>query len=121
MFPSPKRPSVLWVGLGGEVDALRQLWKDMEDCLSAEVIPAIRGGIRTSPWDGFVPRIIGVGTHSSGEMSPMDKLIARLQQTPSYVHIGSFTVPVISLMESRLSPAGPSYHPLSLHEFKRQS
>jgi len=122
MFPSPKRPSVLWVGLDGELDALRQLWKDMEDRLSAG------GYTRDSRWHPHItlgrfrsPDNKVWGHISSGEMSPMDNLITRLQQTPSYVHIGSFTASGISLMESRLSPAGPSYHPLSTHEFKVKS
>ena len=39
MFPNPKRPSVFWVGLGGELEALQQLWTDLEDCLFARGYP----------------------------------------------------------------------------------
>lgn len=106
MFPDPKRPSVLWVGLGGELEALRQLWRDLDDCLSA------RGYPRDRRWHPHIT----LGRFRSPDR--VDSLIARLQQTPSFGHIGSFTAPGLSLMESRLSPAGPSYHPQSFHEFK---
>ena len=102
MFPDRKRPSVIWVGLGGDLEALQRLWKEYGGPpVRQAVIPATRVGIRTSPWAGFVPGIT------------CDSLIARLQQTPAFDHIGSFTVTGLALMESRLSPSGPSYHPLS--------
>ncbi len=34
MFPNTRRPSVFWLGLGGELEALQRLWQDLEDRLS---------------------------------------------------------------------------------------
>jgi 2'-5' RNA ligase len=106
MFPSPKRPSVLWVGLGGELDTLRQLWTDLEDRLSA------RGYPRERRWHPHIT----LGRFRSPDR--LDSLNARLQQMPSFDRIGSFTATGLTLMESRLSPAGPSYNPQSIHEFR---
>jgi 2'-5' RNA ligase len=107
MFPNAKRPSVFWVGLGGELDALRQLWQEMEDSLSAGGYP------RDSRWHPHIT----LGRFRSQEH--VGNLITRLQQAPSYEQIGSFTASGISLMESRLSPAGPAYRQLSCLAFKQ--
>jgi 2'-5' RNA ligase len=106
MFPNQKRPSVLWVGVGGDIPALRQLWQDLEDRLAAGGYP------RDSRWSPHIT----LGRFRSPDR--VDRLIAWLQQTPSGDQIGSFTAAGLSLMESRLSPAGPSYHPMSTHEFQ---
>jgi 2'-5' RNA ligase len=105
MFPNSKRPSVLWVGLGGELEALRRVWRDLDDCLSASYP-------RDRQWHPHIT----LGRFRSPDR--VDSLNARLQQTPSFDHIGSFTASGLSLMESRLNPVGPSYNPQSFHEFK---
>jgi 2'-5' RNA ligase len=106
MFPSPKRPSVFWAGLGGGLEALQQLWTDLEDCLSAKGYP------RERRWHPHIT----LGRFRSPDRQ--DSLIDRLEQTPSFEHIGSFSATGLTLMESRLSSGGPSYHPQSFHEFK---
>ena len=106
MFPSPKRPSVLWAGLGGELETLQRLWMDLQNCLSGRVYP------RDQRWHPHIT----LGRFRSPDH--LDSLNTKLQKTPSFDHIGCFTVSGLSLMESRLSPVGPSYHLQSFHEFK---
>jgi 2'-5' RNA ligase len=106
MFPNPKRPNVFWAGLGGELETLQQLWTNLEDCLSA------RGYPRERRWHPHIT----LGRFRSPDR--LDSLNAWLGQTPSFGHIGSFTATGLTLMESRLSPGGPNYHPQSFHEFQ---
>ncbi len=107
MFPDRKHPGVIWVGLGGDLEALQRLWKSLDNCLQAGGYP---GDPRWHPH-------ITLGRFRSRDSA--DSLIARLQQTPAFDHIGSFTVTGLDLMESRLSTSGPSYHPLSSFGFKK--
>lgn len=107
MFPNIKQPSVLWIGMGGELEALQCLWKQLDDRMSESGYPRDRR---------FHPHITLGRFRSPGNAS---SLIARLQQQSELNNIGSFTVTSLCLMESRLSPAGPSYRALSTHEFQK--
>ncbi len=107
MFPDRKRPNVIWVGLGGDLEALQRLWNDMEDQLYA-------GGYPRDPrWHPHIT----LGRFR--DRDHLESLIAWLQKTSAFDHVGSFTATGLSLMESRLSPSGPSYHLLSNYEFER--
>lgn len=104
-FPSVRKPNILWVGMGGELEALQRLWKETEDALFQ----------RGHPRDpNFHPHIT-IGRFRSQANASM--LISKLQQTPSFEQIGSFQAASMHLMESNLSPAGPSYHALSNYHF----
>jgi 2'-5' RNA ligase len=106
MFPGPKRPSVFWVGLGGELEALQSLWINMEDRLSAL-------GYSREP--RFHPHIT-LGRFRSQDN--VDSMVALLQQGPFFDKAGSFRAMSLCLMESRPGSTGPSYHPLASYEFK---
>ena len=105
MFPSFKHPSVFWVGLNGDLEALQLLWKDMDERLTASGYPR-------EP--KFHPHIT-LGRFRSQDN--VECLRASLQQIPSCEHLGGFAVTSFCLMESRLASSGPSYHTLSTHEF----
>jgi len=106
MFPSIKRPNVFWMGMGGELEALQDLWRELDDRLSASGYPRDRH---------FHPHLT-LGRFRSP--ANVDSLVARLQQTPALNHVGTFPVNSLQLMESKLGPAGPSYRALSSYEFK---
>lgn len=106
MFPGLKRPNVLWMGIGGDLDALQRLWGELDDRLFGSGYPR-------DP--RFHPHITLGRFRSSANA---DRLITKLQQTPALDHIGSFPAASLHLMESQLSPAGPSYRALSSYEFR---
>lgn len=108
MFPGPERPNVLWLGVGGEVEALRRLWMRLEDRL-------FEAGYRRDPrWRPHVT----LGRFRSRENA--GSLITVLQQSSSSAYAGSFQAVALSLMESRLGPSGPSYHKVSSYELKQR-
>ncbi len=106
MFPSVRRPNVFWAGMGGELEALQALWRELDDRLSERGYPRDRH---------FHPHIT-LGRFRSP--ANVDSLIARLQSMPALNQIGAFPANALHLMESKLGPAGPSYRALSSYEFK---
>ncbi len=100
-FPSPSRPRILWAGLRGELDSLRQL----KEALDARLQPL-----------GHMPENREFHPHltlgrvvrlNPGDRAKLQRLIAQSQH--SY---GSWPVTRVSLMRSLLSPSGAKYSEL---------
>jgi 2'-5' RNA ligase len=104
MFPSLGRPGVLWLGVGGDVEALRQLWMRLDDRM-------FEAGYQRDPrWHPHIT----LGRFRSREN--VGALVKELQQSSAYTHAGSFQAEALSLMESRLAPSGPAYRTLSAYK-----
>jgi len=99
-FPNAKRPRVIWVGVGGELEPLRQLQRAVED----EVNPL-----------GFEPERRGFTPHLTlarirdrarpSERTEMGQLLAKVTVDPAV----SMAVTELSLMRSELQPSGAVY------------
>lgn len=96
-FPDSGLPRVLWVGFGQGEAALREIASTLEAALSAT-------GLKSED-RAFVPHVT-IGRNRSGR--GMRELRAALQQTAWRPPAG-FIVEHVTLFESVLSSAGPSY------------
>jgi 2'-5' RNA ligase len=111
MFPDARRPGVFWLGMGGELEALQELWREMEDRLE-EI------GYPRDP--RFHPHLTLARFRSQAGVHALISALQQAQQSqaPPCSDLGSFQATALHLMESRLSPAGPTYRALSTHHFQ---
>ncbi len=109
VFPSKENPRVLWIGLGGDVDYLRRIQGKVEDICSCLGFPREK--------KNFHPHItLGrIRSHKNLEL-----LLREAKNTLPTEYQGSFRVEEIYLMESKLSPQGPSYAPLNFYPLFRE-
>lgn len=103
VFPSVKRPRVLWTGTGGETDRLARLQKQVEENLSAI---------------GFAKEERLFTAHLTlarfkGSIDP-ETIITTMTRYGNFAS-GSFSAGAICLFESRLTPKGPVYNRLQIH------
>jgi 2'-5' RNA ligase len=99
-FPNAQRPRVVWVGVGGNVEALTQLQRAVE----SEINPL-----------GFEPERRGFTPHltlarvrdkaRSSERQELGQLLTQVRVEPST----GMTVQELSLMRSELRPSGAVY------------
>jgi 2'-5' RNA ligase len=101
-FPSPRKPAVVWLGLQGDLAALRQLQSRIEE--------------ETKPFGShsetreFHPHLtIGRAKAHSREAGRVGELIERTR-VPK---LGEWTVREVNLMKSTLSAAGSVYSTLA--------
>jgi len=99
-FPDVRRPRVIWAGLE-PVPALELLQHDVEESLAA---------IGFEPEGRLFHPHVTLGRVRAG--ARRDALAALERLVASQVVAGEFGVDALALMESRLSPAGASYHVL---------
>jgi RNA 2',3'-cyclic 3'-phosphodiesterase len=107
-FPNRYRPRVIWVGLGGETEALKTLQGKVENALLSLGIPG-----EDRP---FQPHLT-LGRNKIQELN--EPLSQRLAQWPEK-ETDPFEVDALILYRSDLKPTGPLYtklgqFPLSLH------
>jgi len=104
-FPNWQRPQVVWVGMGGELDRLNSLQKELE----SELSPL-----------GFPPESRPFSAHLTlgrlrDRVTPDDRRrFAEFAQTVEFKTSLSFEVNAIRLMKSQLTPAGPIYSELAV-------
>jgi 2'-5' RNA ligase len=109
VFPGWQRPQVLWVGMGGEVDKLVALQRNIEVALSPL---------------GFTPESRPFRGHLTlGRLreraSPRDKQsFGSWVQPVRFESKLSFEVKALSLMKSQLTPSGAIYTQLASLELK---
>jgi RNA 2',3'-cyclic 3'-phosphodiesterase len=97
-FPNPRRPRVLWVGIGQgmqEVDAVH-------DALEA---PLLELGCYRREERRYTPHITLGRRRSEGPADALGRELARHQSFDA----GEVTVDAIHVMASRLTSAGPNY------------
>jgi 2'-5' RNA ligase len=107
-FPTPRLPSIIWLGLTGELDALLKLQSRVEDGCASFGSHAEERPFHPHLTIGRV-KAVGADLRQIGEI---------LTVLPVGV-LGSSRIEEITLMQSRLSPQGSSYIPLG--RFKLQS
>lgn len=96
-FPSPEKARILWVGLSGEMDQLRQLATRLDECCATLGYPMER-----RPFSGHI---------TLGRLKPG----ANPRPDPALFHkmdvgrLGEFRVSEVVLYESDLRPTGPVY------------
>lgn len=109
VFPGWQRPQVVWVGMGGEVDKLAGLQKDIEAALSPL---------------GFAPESRPFRAHLTlgrlrEQASPKDKHdFGAWAQSVRFERKLSFEVKGLSLMKSQLTPGGAIYTQLAFLELR---
>jgi 2'-5' RNA ligase len=103
-FPNWQRPQVVWVGVGGELDKLNALQRELESVLSPL---------------GFPPESRPFSAHLTlgrlrDRVTPDDRRrFAEFAQKLEFETTLSFEVSAIRLMKSQLTPAGPIYSELA--------
>jgi len=100
VFPSPERPQVIWTGLTGNLDPLRQLQAAVEDA-AGEL--------------GFAPEPRSFKPHlTMGRVNPRVRpadqvTLLQLLRQSSLERLGDFRPERLSLMRSDLRPGGSVY------------
>lgn len=100
VFPSIKRPRVLWIGLGGALESLKQLQTRLEEQLEKIGFKREKRGFKAHL---TIARIKGA--------IPPDRLLRAMEQTADYTP-QSFVAQKIVFYKSDLRPQGPVYTPL---------
>ncbi len=108
-FPSPKRVQVVWVGLIGELEKLQALQKNIE----LHVAPL---GFPTEKRP-FAPHLTLARVRESVTPVQRQTLGSRIVETQVGLNL-SIKVSGVSLMRSRLTPAGAIYSRLGSVELK---
>jgi len=98
-FPSPRRPSVLWLGLADGEQRLSHLAREVERRLRAA-----RFGRADKPFAAHV---------TIGRVRRGRRLIWPTESDRLTTPDGAFSMRAIVLYQSRLTPAGPHYAPLA--------
>jgi len=101
-FPSPKSPRVVWLGIGGDLDALRDFHRRLERALVTLGFP---------PEDRpFAPHLtLGRVKSPSGRAALTRCLVQLPIPSPTPFQVGE-----IVLFRSTLSPKGATYLPLKI-------
>jgi len=97
VFPNPRAPRVIWVGIEGEGERLKRLQEKLESAMEEEGFPREARS--------FSPHVtLGRVRSRGGALGLMD-LIHGLGR----VQLGSYSARSIELMRSQLQPAGAIY------------
>ncbi|MFZ2089116.1 MAG: RNA 2',3'-cyclic phosphodiesterase [Desulfobaccales bacterium] len=101
-FPSPKSPRVVWLGVGGDLDILRDFYRRLETAFAAL---------------GFPPEDRPLAPHLT--LGRVKSPAGRAALTQCLVHLPSpeaalFPVSEVVLFRSNLSPQGATYLPLKV-------
>lgn len=101
VFPGMRRPRILWIGLGGQIEALGRLQADLEDALAALDIPK-----ESRPFKAHLT------------LARMDRRVDAQQLLQCIEAVGRFEpsrfqASELILYQSDLRPQGPMYIPLA--------
>jgi 2'-5' RNA ligase len=108
VFPTPARPSVLWLGLSDPSGELARLHARLEDECAALNFQRGRRPFR--------PHVTVARVRAASDET---RRLARRHLELAFAPV-SFDVSEIVLMSSRLGPGGSVYTPLSRHEISEQ-
>jgi 2'-5' RNA ligase len=101
-FPSPKNPRVVWLGVGGDLDIMRDFHRRLETAFAA---------LGFSPEDRpFSPHLTLGRVKSASGRAALTRCLAQLPSP----NVASFQVSEIVLFRSNLSPQGATYLPLKV-------
>ncbi|MDD4874455.1 MAG: RNA 2',3'-cyclic phosphodiesterase [Dehalococcoidales bacterium] len=111
VFPSPERAQVVWVGLGGDLESLNRLCRQLEDNLAKIGFPAEK--------HGFTPHL--TLARLGDEVLPDERRYFGEFITKSHADINyDIRASALSLMKSQLTREGAIYTRLSLVEFDKK-
>jgi 2'-5' RNA ligase len=99
-FPGIKRPRVVWVGVGGNIQPLFALQRNLEDCLAAAGFPKDKRSFKGH---------LTLGRFRTG---PDPAAVGRILQEYSNCGKEEFAVLRIVLFKSDLKPSGAEYSQL---------
>ena len=102
-FPNIERPSVIWIGLNGELYELKSLQAKLRQILC-------RNGLQLEERE-FCPHLTLARTHVAASYAEKQALGRVLRLTAAITQT-NFGVKSISLIQSRLTPHGPLYNTL---------
>lgn len=101
-FPSPKSPRVLWLGIGGDLEIMRDFYRRLETAFAALGFP---------PEDRpFAPHLTLGRVKSPAGRAALSRSLVHLA-TPK---VAPFQVNEVVLFRSDLSPQGATYLPLKV-------
>jgi len=100
VFPNANRPRVVWVGIGGELDALRSLHARLEDDLSAHGFP--KEGRPFSPH-------LTLGRVRDRATPPEVRALGQTVTALTVPSLGRWRVERLLVIRSDLRPEGPIY------------
>lgn len=103
-FPSWQRPQVVWAGVGGDLDRLAALQRDVEAAVSPLGFPT-----EPRPWSAHLT----LGRLRDRAGGDDRRRFAQFAQGVGWKTPLSFEVDAISLIRSQLTPAGPLYTDLA--------
>lgn len=108
-FPGQKKPQVVWLGLDGQIDELRDLAGAIEARLELLGFPSERRSFKAHLTLGRMRRGPRRGGNRAGSVAPLVRAIAANKdyQGPA------FRADNVVLMKSTLTPAGPIYESLA--------
>lgn len=101
-FPAGARPKVLWIGIAGDVPALRELAE------AVTVATAEFGRIEDRPFQAHLT----LARIKTGDPRLLREIARRLENA-QVDELGRWTVTGMDLMKSTLTPAGPIYECLA--------
>ena len=115
VFPGVKRPRVLWTGISGQTDHLRDLQRDLDAALNGLGFPkderAFTGHLTIGRF-----KADHRSNHRNPESLPglLIEIMKKYQKTAST----PFLVDAVQVMKSDLTPAGPIYSNLATLRLK---
>lgn len=106
VFPTPRAPRVLWIGLGGDIDAARALTEKVET-----VCKGFGFAREKRP---FTPHL------TLGRVRSPKGIAALMKAAAGYegIELGGFTAGRVSVMKSELKPSGAVYTEMRAVELK---
>lgn len=104
-FPNWQRPQVVWVGVGGELDKLSAMQRELESALSPLGFP---------PESRSFSAHLTLGRLRERVTTDDRRRFAEFAQKVKFETSLSFEVDGIRLMKSQLTPAGPIYTELAV-------
>lgn len=106
-FPRIKRPSIVWIGLGGDTLRLEHLVLKLERDLSRQRIYPIRGA------GGFTPHIMLAKVSRKDRRHRLHIITSLLEETR--LDLADFVIPVreIVVYQSNLGGRGPKHVPIA--------
>jgi 2'-5' RNA ligase len=104
VFPGPKRPRVMWVGLDGDIGPLTALARDIDTHLAAAGFAPEKRPFRAH---------LTIGRFRHGHPGVVESALQRHHECEA----GTLTVEQVSLFRSQLRPDGPIYTEMALFPF----
>lgn len=111
-FPSPKRPQVVWLGVAGQVEELKDLARAVESELARLGFPPERRSFKAHLTLGRLRRGRRGGGGGGGGGGGVVPLAREIAARAAYAG-PAFRADWVALMKSTLTPAGPIYEPLA--------